>query len=232
MDTPMVVDVEQITAWPSDTLVEATLVLCGTVTYQTVAESARKIGEKMGCGWVRVVTTDPDTPQVVRLLYGKRGPSEMVQPVRYAEAPRPPRPCRGGRGHRLGSLDESCRLVGAGGRVPQLREVSSAPGDLTVLVFDLPDGMDPAAVEAARDKLAQTSGYGFLYPESGPGPSEMTLTVGRKDPLDETYLFRDYRSQVLKPPRRGHPDPDWYVGVGIDGSSSSTSGRAARLRTC
>ena len=77
--------------------------------------------------------------------------------------------------------------------------------------------MDPAAVEAARDKLAQTSGYGFLYPEAGPGPSEATLTVGRKDPLDKTYLFRDYRSQVLKPPRRGHPAPDWYVGVGIDG---------------
>ena len=218
MDTPMVVDVEQITAWPSDTLVEATLVLCGTVTYQTVAESARKIGEKMGCGWVRVVTTDPDTPQVVRLLYGKRGPSEMVQPVRYAEARRG----RRDRAEEAAAIDwahwmRACRLVGAGGRVPQLREVSSAPGDLTVLVFGLPDGMDPAAVEAARDKLAQTSGYGFLYPESGPGPSETTLTVGRKDPLAETYLFRDYRSQVLKPPRRGHPDPDWYVGVGIDG---------------
>ena len=218
MDTPMVVDVEQITAWPSDTLVEATLVLCGSVTFQAVAQRSLQIGEKMGCGWVRVVATDPDKPHVVRLFYGARGPSEMEQPIRYAE----PRQGRRDRAEEIAAIDwenwmRDCKLRGAGGRVPQLRRVSSAPGDLTVLVFELPDGMDPAAVHDARDRLAQTSGYGFLHPESGPGPSEATLTVGRRDPLAETYLFRDYRNKVLKAPRRGHPDPNWYVGVGIDG---------------
>ena len=218
MDTPMVVDVEQITAWPSDSLVEATLVLCGNVTFKMVADRSSQIGEKMGCGWVRVVATDPDKPHVVRLFYGARGPAEMEQPVRYAEARRG----RRDRSEEATAIDwaywmRACGLVGAGGAVPALRRVSSAPGDLTVLVFGLPDGMDPEAPYSVRDKLAQTSGYGFLHAETGPGPREATLTVGRNDPLDETYLFRDYRNQVLKPPRRGHPDPDWYVGVGIDG---------------
>ncbi|MYA40491.1 MAG: hypothetical protein F4Z31_01680 [Gemmatimonadetes bacterium] len=218
METPMVIEVDQVTAWPSDSLVEATLVLCGNVSFQDVAKKSRQLGEKMGCGWVRVDAPDPDTPQVVRLFYGVRGPSEMDQPVRYAEARRG----RRDRAEEAAAIDwahwmRDCRLVGAGSRVPRLRTVSSAPGDLTVLVFGLPDGMDPGAFDEARDKLAQTSGYGFLHPESGPGPREATLTVGRNDPLDETYLFRDYRSQVLKPPRRGHPNPDWYVGVGIDG---------------
>ena len=218
MVTPMVVEVEQITAWPSDTLVEATLVLCGTVTYQTVAGRSRQIGEKIGCGWVRVDSPDPDAPHVVRLFYGVRGPSEMEQPVRYAEARRG----RRDRAEEAAAIDwahwmRACSLEGASSSVPQLRTVSSAPGDLAVLVFGLPDGMDPGEFDAARGKLAQTSGYGFLHAESGPGPREATLTVGREDPLDKTYLFRDYRSQVLKPPRRGHPNPDWYVGVGIDG---------------
>ena len=218
--TPMVVEVEQITAWPSDSLVEATLVLCGNVSFETVTQRSRQIGEKMGCGWVRVDSPDPDAPHVVRLFYGKSGPSEMEQPVHYGEARRG----RRDRAEEATAIDwahwmSACRLEGAGSRVPRLREdgVSSAPGDLTVLVFELPDGMDPAAIYDARDKLAQTSGYGFLHPESGPGPSEATLTVGRKDPLAETYLFRDYRGQVLKPSRRGHPDPNWYVGVSIDG---------------
>jgi len=141
----------------------------------------------------------------------------MKQPVRYSE----PKRGRPDRLFEMCSIDwsywmRSCGLVGSGGDVPRLLSTEPVPGDLARLVFKLPDGMEPASIHSKLDALAQSSG-GFLHIDNGPEAGQITFTAGQKDPLDKTYFFRDYRSQVLKHPRRGHPDPNWCVGVGVDG---------------
>lgn len=97
--------------------------------------------------------------------------------------------------------------------------------EIQQITFRLPQGLSAVDIQRETDQLAADSNFPYVAVEPTDLPSKVTVLAGRKDPLDDAYLFNEYASRpvvngapMLIRPTRGEPRIEWCVGIGSDGS--------------
>lgn len=110
----------------------------------------------------------------------------------------------------------------------RVRVVNHRPDDpeaeIQQISFRLPQGLSAIDVQRETDQLAADSNFPYVAVEPTDLPSKVTVLAGRKDPLDDSYLFNEYASRpivngapMLIQPTVGEPRIEWCVGIGTDG---------------
>lgn len=187
-------------------IIESQWSLTDGMTFEQCLAATEKMQEKLQCEWARFHVSRRS--KWVSLLFGTR-------PGRTRVADQ-------GQSRRLMHIDwsyhmKACGLFGADGHPPYLEKYHMTDQGLPELTFELPPGLEPQKVESRSEALKTASGMGYLSFKEQPDPTKVTLVVGEDDPLERTYEWSDYTSQILKPAVPGSPDIDWCVGVMADG---------------
>ena len=208
LPTPQFLGCARITERGRPQITESKWGLPGGVTASKVMGLVPKLAEKLRCEWCRVHAESGDDqivlwhgvpPHKTELARsGARAKRALIDKVNWAY------------------LMTFNRVLGRDGRPPELVGSRRERG-LEIHTFTLPMGVSLEQVRKKAPELAAAAGVGHLEAESADDPSHIRVITGDSDPLDDVYLWHDWKHLLVGEPVRGDPRIDWIVGIGADG---------------
>ena len=205
---PLFTEARQITVRRKPIIYESKWIIPegAIATFDQYVALTPKIAEKLACQWARVYQRPGENH--LTILYGARPATTQAVSKNDMKL--------------LHEADwfywmRSVNLVGTNGLPPRLVRATRNEQGLDELEFALPAGVSRETVLAKMNKLGTASNIPYIREEPQDDPSLLRLVCGEADPLNATYLFRDYLDTMFQEPVKGSPNTDWYIGVGADG---------------
>jgi len=199
------------TQHPEDLLIETLWRLPHGVPITQFVARTQAIQEKMEMRWLRIGNRPKgpdwqselvsvcytDNPDILSNL--RPSDSEFLHGIEWEHAFR------------------AVNLVGNDGVMPAYRGSENTEQGLRAHSFGAAPDLPWEKVQMARSALVPTLRYHYVQLEQTDEAGGFRIICGDADPLDRSYLFRDWAFVTMGVPTE-KPQMDFYVGIGADGA--------------